>query len=81
MGGPGDLVRPGTQYANFIVLQNRAGFFNNWPPGPRDARQVGAPEHTYHTGPYTVLVYRQNLMNALHAWAVRAGTAGTAGPS
>ena len=72
---------PGTQYANFVVLQNQAGFFNDWQPARRTLARFGPPEHTFHTGPYTVLVYQQNLMNALHARAVRAGTAGTAVPS
>ena len=72
---------PGTQYANFVVLQNQAGFFNDWQPARGTLARFGPPEHAFHTGPYTVLVYRQNLMNALHAWAVPAGTAGTAVPS
>jgi hypothetical protein len=70
---------PGTQYANFVVLQNQAGFFNDWQPARETLATFGPPEQTFHTGPYTVLVYQQNLMNALHAWAVRAGAAaGTA---
>ena len=69
---------PGTQYANFVVLQNQAGFFNDWQPARETLATFGPPEQTFHTGPYTVLVYQQNLMNALHARAVRAGTAGTA---
>ncbi len=70
---------PGTQYANFVVLQNQAGFFNDWQPARETLATFGPPEQTFHTGPYTVLVYQQNLMNALHVWAARAGTAGTAG--
>ncbi len=69
---------PGTQYANFVLLQNQAGFFNDWRPARETLATFGPPEQTFHTGPYTVLVYQQNLMNALHAWAVRAGAAGTA---
>ena len=69
---------PGTQYANFVVLQNQAGFFNDWQPARETLATFGPPEQTFHTGPYTVLVYQRNLMNALHAWAVRAGAAGTA---
>jgi len=69
---------PGTQYANFVVLQNQPGFFNDWQPARETLATFGPPEQTFHTGPYTVLVYRQNLMSALHASAVRAGTAGTA---
>ena len=70
---------PGTQYANFVVLQDQAGFFNDWQPARETLATFGPPEQTFHTGPYRVLVYQQNLMSALHAWAVRAGTAGTAG--
>ncbi len=41
---------------------------------PRSARQA----QTFHTGPYTILVWKQNLMPILHDWAVRTGAAGTA---
>ena len=67
---------PGTQYANFVVLQNQAGFFNDWQPAREALATFGPPERTFRTGPYTVLVYRQNLMTALNAWAVRAGGPG-----
>ena len=71
---------PGTQYASFVVLQNQAGFFNDWQPARETLATFGPPEQTFRTGPYTVLVYRQNLIKALHAWAVRAWAvpAGTA---
>jgi hypothetical protein len=56
---------PGTQYASFVVLQNQPGFFTEWSPGPEVRATFGAPAQTFHTGPYTVLVWKQNLLAAL----------------
>ena len=67
---------PRTQYANFVVLQNQAGFFNDWHPAGETLATFGPPAQTFRTGPFTVLVWRQNLLPALHNSAVRAGTAG-----
>jgi hypothetical protein len=69
---------PGTQYANFVVLQNQAGFFNMWQPASEVRATFGPPAQTFHTGPYTILVWKQNLVPALHDWAVRTGATGTA---
>jgi hypothetical protein len=63
-GKPG-WYAPGTQYANFVVLQNQPGFFTEWSPGREVRATFGAPAQTFHTGPYTVLVWKQNLLAAL----------------
>ena len=69
---------PRTQYANFVVLQDQAGFFNMWQPASEVRATFGPPAQTFHTGPYTILVWKKNLMPILHDWAVRTGTTGTA---
>jgi hypothetical protein len=56
---------PGTQYANFVVLQNQPGFFNQWAPAGEVLATFGAPAQTFRFGPYTVLVWKKNLMPAL----------------
>jgi hypothetical protein len=57
-----------TQYANFIVLQNQPGYFTYWEPTSQLKSVFGTPAVTYHTGPYTILVYHQNLLLTLHQW-------------
>jgi hypothetical protein len=57
-----------TQYANFIVLQNQPGYFTYWEPASQLKSVFGTPAVTYHTGPYTILVYHQNLLLTLHQW-------------
>ena len=69
---------PGTQYANFVVLQDQAGFFNMWQPAGEVRATFGPPAQTFRTGPYTILVWKKNLMPILHDWAVRTGVTGTA---
>ncbi len=69
---------PGTQYANFVVLQDQAGFFNMWQPASEVRATFGPPAQTLHTGPYTILVWKKNLIPILHDWAVRTGATGTA---
>jgi hypothetical protein len=66
-------VKPGwfnwrTQYANYIVLQNQPGYFTYWEPTSQLKSVFGSPAVTYHTGPYTILVYHQNLLLTLHQW-------------
>jgi hypothetical protein len=57
-----------THYANFIVLQNQPGYFTHW-GSTRQLKDVfGAPTASYRTGPYTILVYRENLLLTLHQW-------------
>ncbi|HEY2518735.1 MAG TPA: hypothetical protein VGJ19_01390 [Streptosporangiaceae bacterium] len=55
-----------TQDANFIVFDRRPGYFDHWAPA-REVRAVfGAPAATYRTGPYTIMVWHQNLLATLH---------------
>ncbi|HEY0719085.1 MAG TPA: hypothetical protein VGD68_15840 [Streptosporangiaceae bacterium] len=57
-----------TRYADFVVLDRQPGFFTYWDPA-RQVRDVfGAPALTYRTGPYTILVWHQNLLTALPRW-------------
>jgi hypothetical protein len=57
-----------TQYANFIVLENQPGYFTYWAPTGQLKSVFGTPAATYHTGPYTILVWHQNLLLTLHQW-------------
>ncbi len=61
-----------TQYANYIVLQNQPGYFTYWEPTSQLKSVFGTPAVTYHTGPYTILVYHQNLLLTLHQWEASA---------
>ena len=57
-----------TQDANFVVFDHRPGYFTYWAPA-RQVRDVfGRPARTYRTGPYSILVWHQNLLPALHRW-------------
>jgi len=57
---------PGTQDADFVVLQDQPGFFNYWEPVSQVTATFGRPAQTYHTGPYTVLVWPgRNLLQGL----------------
>jgi hypothetical protein len=49
-------------YANFVVLDNAPGFFNQWEPRALVNKYFGAPARTYHTGPYTIMIYDKNLL-------------------
>jgi hypothetical protein len=54
--------------ANFIVLDQQPGYFSYWSPA-REVRTVfGPPATTYRTGPYTIMVWHQNLLATLHHW-------------
>ncbi len=57
-----------TQYANFVVLQDQPGYFNDWTPAQQVKSVFGAPAETYRTGPYTILVWHKNLLLTLHQW-------------
>jgi hypothetical protein len=57
-----------TQYANFVVLQNQPGYFNNWTPTHEITDVFGRPAVTYHTGPYTIMVWDKNILVTLHQW-------------
>jgi hypothetical protein len=56
---------PTLHYANFIVLDSRPGFMNHWEPRALVRKYFGLPARTYHTGPYTVLVWDRNLLNSI----------------
>jgi hypothetical protein len=56
---------PKLHYANFIVLDSRPGFMNHWEPRALVRKYFGRPDRTYHTGPYTVLVWERNLLNSV----------------
>jgi hypothetical protein len=56
---------PGRNRANFLVTSSAPGFFNHWKPNPAALAALGRPVKTYHTGPYTVYVYDQNLLAEL----------------
>jgi hypothetical protein len=62
---------PATQQANFVVLDSQPGFFNYWMPASEVRTVFGQPAATYHTGPYTVLVWHQNLLTSLRTWQRR----------
>jgi len=53
---------PGRHYANFVVLDSQPGFFSHWEPVQLIRKYFGVPDRTYHTGPYTILVWNKNLL-------------------
>jgi hypothetical protein len=54
---------PATHYADFIVLDSQPGLYNHWvPPAPLIQRYFGIPAQVYQVGPYTVEVWRHNLL-------------------
>ena len=56
---------PRLHYANFIVLDSKPGFMNHWEPRALISKYFGRPTRTYHTGPYTVLVWNRNLLTSI----------------
>jgi len=56
---------PTLHYADFIVLDSRPGFMNHWEPRALIRKYFGHPARTYHTGPYTVLVWNRNLLSSV----------------
>jgi hypothetical protein len=53
---------PKLHYANFVVLDSRPGNFSHWEPRRLIRRYFGTPARTYRTGPYTIMVWRRNLL-------------------
>jgi len=53
---------PRSDRATFLVTDSQPGFFNYWRPSPGPLAAYGPPAHTYHVGPYTVLVWNRNLL-------------------
>jgi hypothetical protein len=58
----GSWYDPGSHRATFIVTDSQPGFFNYWRPRPAVVAAYGPPVHTYRVGPYTVLVWDENLL-------------------
>jgi hypothetical protein len=56
---------PRTHYANFIVLDSTPGFMNHWEPRVLIRKYFGRPARTYHTGPYTIMVWNRNLLASI----------------
>ena len=56
---------PRTHYANFIVLDSTPGFMNHWEPRALIRKYFGRPARTYHTGPYTIMVWSRNLLASI----------------
>jgi hypothetical protein len=53
------------QYANFVLLEDRPGFYYHWEPQGLVQRYFGDPARTYHVGPWTVLVWNRNLLPSI----------------
>jgi hypothetical protein len=53
---------PRLHYANFVVVDTGSGFMNHWDPRALLNKYFGVPVRTYHTGPYTIMVYDKNLL-------------------
>jgi hypothetical protein len=56
---------PRSRQANFVVLDSQRGFFNYWEPASQVRAVFGQPARTYRTGPYTILVWNENLLSRL----------------
>ena len=52
--------------ATFVVLDAQTPRFATWVQKAEVERSFGAPVRTYHTGPYTILVWDKNLLASLH---------------
>src|SRR6266567_1469642 len=57
-----DWYNPKLHYANFVVLDSQPGNFSHWEPRALVRRYFGVPSQTYHTGPYTIMVWHRNLL-------------------
>ncbi len=57
-----DWYNPKLHYANFVVLDSQPGNFSHWEPRALVRRYFGVPAQTYHTGPYTIMVWHRNLL-------------------
>jgi hypothetical protein len=58
---------PKQHYANFVVLDRQPGTFSHWEPRFLIRKYFGSPARTYHTGPYTIMVWNRNLLTAVPA--------------
>jgi hypothetical protein len=64
---------PAIARASFVVLDSQPGFFSSWGRAASVRDVFGPPAATYRTGPYTVLLYRGNLLQSLREWGQRTG--------
>jgi hypothetical protein len=48
--------------ADFVVLDSQPGNFSYWEPLELIQKNFGPPAKTYHTGPYTIMVWHKNLL-------------------
>jgi hypothetical protein len=60
-----DWYDPTLHYANFIVLDSQPGNFSHWQPTALVRKYFGVPVQTYRTGPYTIMVWKKNLLNSV----------------
>ena len=60
-----DWYNPKLHYANFIVLDSQPGYFSHWEPRALIKKYFGTPARTYHTGPYTIMVWNRNLLKSI----------------
>jgi hypothetical protein len=60
----GTWYDPGIHRATFLVLDGQPGYSPDWTM-PRIVGYFGHPAWIYHTGPYTVLVWRHNLLRSI----------------
>ena len=60
-----DWYNPKLHYANFIVLDSQPGYFSHWEPLTLIKKYFGTPARTYHTGPYTIMVWNRNLLKSI----------------
>jgi hypothetical protein len=58
----GSWYNPGLHRATFLVTDSQAGFFGHFAANAPALAALGPPAHTYHVGPYTVLVWETNLL-------------------
>jgi hypothetical protein len=56
---------PASHRASFIVIDTQTSRFAGWLPRAIIEKYAGAPARTYHTGPYIILVWDQNLLSSL----------------
>jgi hypothetical protein len=49
--------------ADFLVLDSQPGYFSHWEPLALVRKYFGTPARTYHTGPYTIMVWNKNLLD------------------
>jgi hypothetical protein len=56
---------PASHRATFVVIDTQAPAGDAWLPQAAVERYFGRPVETYHTGPYTILVWDKNLLASI----------------